>query len=114
MLNKTSTPYGAAEQEKFFISSSHGPSSGSSSLGSTSSTGGIGRSHTGLLAPIPVPGVSHQSGIPIQQQNHAKSGSIITGNPLRPPPSTGSYHPDIPASHVSPCTCTIFKIYCLI
>ena len=98
MMSKPNN-YGATEQDKFFISSSHGPTPGSS-VGSASSAGGIGRPHAGLLAPIPVPGVSHPSGIPIQQQNHTKSGSIITGNPLRPPPSTGSYHPTSPASHV--------------
>lgn len=99
MMTKNASAYGASEPDKFFISSTHGPSaSGSSNAGSTSSVSGL-RSHTGLLAPIPGPG-SHPSGIPIQQQNHAKSGSIITGNPLRPPPSTASYHPTISASHV--------------
>ena len=101
MINKTPSTYGPAEQDKFFISPSLGSTPNvSSNVNAVSSTGGL-RPHTGLLTPISVPGTSHTSGIPIQQQNHAsKSGSIITGNPLRPPPSTG-YHSAIPTSNVS-------------
>lgn len=107
MMNKNPSTYGPAEQDKFFISPSLGSSANvSSNVNSVSSAGGL-RPHTGLLTPISVSGASHPSGIPIQQQNHAsKSGSIITGNPLRPPPSTG-YHSAIPASNVS----SVFKLY---
>lgn len=101
MMIKNSNSYGPAESEKKIISPSLGSSPNvSSNVNSVSSAGGL-RPHTGLLTPISVSGASHPSGIPIQQQNHAsKSGSIITGNPLRPPPSTG-YHSVIPASNVS-------------
>ncbi|XP_057373083.1 trithorax group protein osa-like isoform X1 [Daphnia carinata] len=92
MLGKNPSTYGPTEQEKYFISPSHGSASNVSSNASGAQSAGGLRPHAGLLAPIPVPGASHPSGIPIQQQNHTKSGSIITGNPLRPPPSTGSYH----------------------
>lgn len=97
IMTKNTGPYGSSEQDKFHISPHGSNPSGSSSSGAAPSPSGI-RSHSGLLAPIPVPGASYQSGIPIQQ-NHAKSGSIITGNPLRPPPSTT--YPNISASHVS-------------
>ena len=87
-MNKNSSGYGPSEQEKFFLS--HGPA-GSSNSGSSSS-GGLRPISGGLLAPISMTGVSHPSGIPIQQSNHGKSGSITSGHPLRPPPSTASYH----------------------
>lgn len=98
MLGKNPSTYGSTEQEKYFISPSHGSASNvSSNAGGAQSASGL-RPHAGLLAPIPVQGTSHPSGIPIQQQNHtSKSGSIITGNPLRPPPSSGSYHSVAPA-----------------
>lgn len=102
MLGKNPSTYGSTEQEKYFISPSHGSASNvSSNAGGAQSASGL-RPHAGLLAPIPVQGTSHPSGIPIQQQNHtSKSGSIITGNPLRPPPSSGSYHSVAPAPNVS-------------
>ncbi|EFX73359.1 hypothetical protein DAPPUDRAFT_227122 [Daphnia pulex] len=98
MINKNSNAYGTTEQEKIFISPSLGSSPNVSTNVNSVSAGGL-RPHTGLLTPISLPGASHPSGIPIQQQNHAsKSGSIITGNPLRPPTSAG-YHSAIPASN---------------
>lgn len=101
MLGKNAGSYGPTDQEKYFISPSHGSASNVSSGGGAPSAGGL-RPHAGLLTPIQVPGSAHPSGLPIQQQIHtSKSGSIITGNPLRPPPSTGSYHPSTPASNVS-------------
>lgn len=101
IMSKAANAYGPNEQEKYFISNAHGSSqSGSSNTNSGPSSSSL-RPHAGLLASVAVPGASHSSGIPIQQQNHSKSGSIITGNPLRPPPSTGSFHVTTPASHVS-------------
>ncbi len=92
-MNKPSNNYGPSEQEKFFISS-HGvtPSGSNNSGGPPSSTASGLRPHGGLVAPIPIPGASHPSGIPIHQPNHGKSGSITSGHPIqhpqRPPPST--------------------------
>ena len=92
-MNKTNSSYGSSDQDKFMYSASSNPSGS----GSTSSI----RPHPGLLS---AGGPSHPSGIPIQQQNHGSKGggSIITGNPLRPPSSSASYHNAIPVSqHVT-------------
>ena len=101
LISKNSSGYGSSDQEKFFMSS-HGPlPPGSGSSGSTQSSSGLRPHSGGLLAPISIPGQSHPSGISIQQSSHGKSGSITSGLPLRPPPSTASYHTTVSASHVS-------------
>lgn len=98
LMSKSSNYPGSSEAEKFYMSA-HGPApAGSSSVTSSSSVGL--RPHAALLAPIGPPGSSHASGISIQLSNHAKSGSITSGHPLRPPPSTGPYHTTIASSHV--------------
>ena len=102
LMGKSSSAYGAPpDQEKFYLSS-HGPpgqAPGSSVGGSNPSASGL-RPHVTLLAPITGPGgSSHPCGIPIQQSSHGKSGSITSGHPLRPPPTT-SYHTSVSVSHV--------------
>jgi len=101
LMGKSSSAYGAPpDQEKFYLSS-HGPpgqAPGSSVGGSNPSASGL-RPHVTLLAPITGPGgSSHPCGIPIQQSSHGKSGSITSGHPLRPPPTT-SYHTSVSVSH---------------
>jgi len=100
LISKSSSPYGSSDQEKFFMSS-HGPlpPPGSGSSGSTQSSSGLRPHSGGLLAPISIPGQSHQSSIAIQQSNHGKGGSITSGLPLRPPLSTASYHTTASVSH---------------
>jgi len=102
LISKSSSGYGSSDQEKFFMSS-HGPlpPPGSGSSGSAQSSSGLRPHSGGLLAPISIPGQSHQPGIAIQQSSHGKSGSITSGLPLRPPPTTASYHTTASGSHVS-------------
>ena len=103
LMNKSSSGYGSSEQEKFFMAS-HGslaPAGSSNSGPPQSNSGGLRPHSGGLLAPISMSGQSHQSAIAIQQSNHGKGGSITSGLPLRPPPSTASYHTTVSASHVS-------------
>ena len=107
-LMKNPSPYGAPEQDKFYLSSHGPPQSGSSVSGSNPPNSGM-RPHVSHLAPISGPGSSpHPSGLPIQQTSLGKSGSITSGHPLRPPPST-AYHTSVSVPHV--CHSVSFSSY---
>ena len=101
LLAKSSGAYGPSEQEKFYLPSHALPPQSSVSGPGPSMSSGALRPHGTLLVPITGPAGSHQqSGMPIQQSGHAKlGGSITSGHPLRPPPTT-VYH-TASVSHVS-------------